>query len=235
MKQRPESRKSFTLIELLVVIAIIAILASMLLPALSKAREKAHAISCVNNLRQIGLGINMYAGDNDDWLPNCLDPDGRAVFWGTPWHEYIYEYIAGDIKALTNGSKYSKIFICPGLTNEETSIEFKDGSGVVTTTNYLYNCYVGRLGWGGYNNPLKITSPLCTEDLVLVTGGMAKTTAGWGPYFAVYAQNDSLTYFGSAHSYRHNELHVNGNVASAVDYRKIPESDYKGRYWLPVH
>ena len=69
-------KKRFTLVELLVVIAVIAILASMLLPALNQARERAKTVSCTNNLKQIGLAHQFYSGTFDDWIVSAEDRSG---------------------------------------------------------------------------------------------------------------------------------------------------------------
>ncbi|HQC53527.1 MAG TPA: type II secretion system protein, partial [Lentisphaeria bacterium] len=73
-----KSTSLFTLIELLVVIGIIAILAAMLMPALSKAREKANQADCMSQLKQIGLALKMYANDQRGWFPAVLEDDGTV-------------------------------------------------------------------------------------------------------------------------------------------------------------
>lgn len=77
-------RQAFTLIELLVVIAIIAILASLLLPALARGKQRARSVACISNLHQVGIGLELYLQDHDSMLPTCarlpsLDTNSAAL------------------------------------------------------------------------------------------------------------------------------------------------------------
>lgn len=103
-------RKAFTLIELLVVIAIIAILASLLLPALSRAKQKAMATKCASNEKQIGLGYLLYATDNDDYLPLAAHLGDAAP---CQWFFEIAPYINKKAASYTNLVAKSEIVACP--------------------------------------------------------------------------------------------------------------------------
>ena len=146
-RQRPRNFfRAFTLIELLVVIAIIAILAAMLLPALSRAKERAYSIACVSNLKQLALCFHLYAGDNNDFmLPNNFVynlstqqafPGNQGPSWCT--NVAPYEADPAGIKAglLYQYNTSVGIYRCPG---DQSTVETPAGVKSATPRLRSYN------------------------------------------------------------------------------------------------
>ncbi len=231
-KNRNRCSTRFTLIELLVVIAIIAILAALLLPALNKARDSAQAITCTNNLKQIGIAAQNYATDNDLYTPasggwvNAVGMDQNFLM-------QLFPYVKGRaLKHIDIEKEDPKLFHCPsGDPSQYCTI----GTSVIHT-NYAWNQLLGVATYNFVDGFLTVNARLMTRcrqpsmTVMAIDYDYQNAVSTGGTHFVYFwNRTNSETRSPNRHNFRDNNLAADGHVFS-VNPRKLIDSNYAKYY-----